>query len=190
MISFSCLREMAVYSAGLAFRWISNDWWLLGAPDGRWFPPPYGRSARSKPSPVRSLGKQTGMLAEFIDRVDSVGIRVRPPTKRILICGGETSRVDEPKYEVVMKSLRDSCLRSRFKAENPGFPSFDFLLIEEVHEYFDKGCPYTNLLDFEKDSAARARAESCAACHNEKLFDFITCSRCCVRICRRKVNKK
>lgn len=93
------------------------------------------------------------MLAEFIEKIDLADIRVLPPTKRILICGGETSAVTDPEYESVMKSLRDSCLRSRFRSKNPGFPNFDFILIEELHEYFEKGCPYSNLLDFEKDMA-------------------------------------
>lgn len=93
------------------------------------------------------------MLAEFIDKIDLADIRVFPPTRRILICGGETSAVKDPEYENVMKSLRDSCLRSRFRSGNPGFPNFDFILIEELQEYFDKECPYSNLLDFEKDMA-------------------------------------
>lgn len=93
------------------------------------------------------------MLAEFVDKISSASIRVHPPTKRVLLCGGEVSQVNDPHYENVMKSLRDSCLRSRFSEDVPGFPKFEFLQIEEIHEYFRKDCPYSNLLEFEKDMA-------------------------------------
>ena len=93
------------------------------------------------------------MLAEFIDKLSSASIFVYPPTRRVLLCGGKVSQVNEPDYEKVMKSLRDSCLRSRFNDNIVGFPKFDFLQIEEVHEFFNKNSPYSNLLEFEKDMA-------------------------------------
>jgi hypothetical protein len=93
------------------------------------------------------------MLAEFVDKLSSDSIRVYPPTKRVLLCGGNVSKVNEPDYETVMKSLRDSCLRSRFSENIKEFPKFEFLQIEEIHEYFNKECPYSDLLEFEKDIA-------------------------------------
>ncbi|MCJ2184545.1 retron St85 family effector protein [Novosphingobium sp. 1949] len=93
------------------------------------------------------------MLAEFIDKLSSGSVRVYPPTKRVLLCGGNVSKVIEPEYETVMKSLRDSCLRSRFSENIKDFPKFEFLQIEEIHEFFNKDCPYFDLLEFEKDMA-------------------------------------
>lgn len=86
------------------------------------------------------------MLTTFSENVIVEGIRVYPPKKFVLLCGGEvgTIRDDKP------KSLRDALLR---EGDIPALKDSEFLQVEEVQDFFDKTAPYKSLVSFESDLA-------------------------------------
>lgn len=87
------------------------------------------------------------MLSAFIDNLKAGSTYVYSPNPFVLLCGGEVTDIKEKKPTA---SLRDAFLKSSpFSAiKNAGI-----LQIEEIREYFDKDCPYKELVTFERDIA-------------------------------------
>jgi len=86
------------------------------------------------------------MLTSFHDNVDVASVRVYPPKKYVLLCGGEVSSI----LDAVPRSLRDAFLIGGGVSMLKGI---EFLQVEEVQEFFDKDSPYKDLVKFEKDLA-------------------------------------
>ncbi len=86
------------------------------------------------------------MLTSFCDNVNVGNIRVYPPKRYVLLCGGEVSNIREP----APVSLRDAFVRGDGVA---ALRNIDFLQIEEIQEFFDKQSPYVDLVEFESDIA-------------------------------------
>lgn len=86
------------------------------------------------------------MLSAFKDNLLADSIHVYPPSRNILLCGGEVSSI----IEKSPKSLRDAFIRA------DGFSiikNTEIIQIEEIREYFEKDSPYLDLVDFERDIA-------------------------------------
>jgi hypothetical protein len=86
------------------------------------------------------------MLTTFCDNVNVESVRVYPPKRYVLLCGGEVSSIYEPKPI----SLRDAFLRGGAIA---ALKNSHILQIEEIQEFFDKDSPYVDLVKFESDIA-------------------------------------
>ena len=86
------------------------------------------------------------MLTTFCDNVDVGSVRVYPPKRYVLLCGGEISSILEPKP----KSLRDAFLRG---ISSTALKNSYTLQIEDILEFFDKDSPYIDLVKFESDIA-------------------------------------
>jgi hypothetical protein len=86
------------------------------------------------------------MLSAFKEHLIGDSIRVYPPKRYVLLCGGEVSNITAP----APISLRDGFLRGDGAAALKGA---DVLQIEEIQEYFEKDSPYPDLVDFERDIA-------------------------------------
>jgi hypothetical protein len=85
------------------------------------------------------------MLSEFVDSLNSGGIRVYPPRSHILLCGGAVASISHSPT-----SLRDVYLRHAVSCDDI---SGEIIQIEEITEFFDKDSPYIDLVDFERDIA-------------------------------------
>jgi hypothetical protein len=86
------------------------------------------------------------MLSEFCDNVLAESVRVYPPKRYVLLCGGAVSDI----HASSPRSLRDAFLQGK------GIESVktsEILQIEEIQEFFDKDSPYDDLVEFEKDIA-------------------------------------
>ena len=86
------------------------------------------------------------MLTTFCDNVNVKSVRVYPPKRYVLLCGGEVSSILEPKPI----SLRDAFLKG---GAITALRQSSILLIEEIEEFFDKDSPYIDLGKFEGDIA-------------------------------------
>lgn len=86
------------------------------------------------------------MLTAFCNSVIVEGIRVYPPRRSVLLCGGEVGTI----RDVSPKSLRDAFVRAGGVA---ALKDCEFLQVEEVVEFFDKASPYDNLVPLERDLA-------------------------------------
>lgn len=86
------------------------------------------------------------MLTAFCKTVIVEGIRVYPPRRSVLLCGGEVGTI----RDTSPKSLRDAFIRAGGVV---ALKDCDFLQVEEVVEFFDKSSPYENLVPFESDLA-------------------------------------
>lgn len=85
------------------------------------------------------------MLSAFIASLNVGSIRLHPPRAYILLCGGVVETIHNPPA-----SLRDHYLR---KALEKGELKAELIQIEEINEYYDKGAPYPDFVDFERDIA-------------------------------------
>lgn len=86
------------------------------------------------------------MLDAFCQSLTKDGIRVYPPRRHILLCGGTVGSI----IEVKPRSLRDAFLKG------DGFEKIGssvVLQIEEIQDFFDKDSPYIDLVSFETDIA-------------------------------------
>lgn len=86
------------------------------------------------------------MLDEFYQNLIVGSIRVYPPKRYVLICGGEVGSI----VDLFPRSLRDAFLRG------DGFNAIknsEILQIEEIRDFFDKESPYLDLVKFETDIA-------------------------------------
>lgn len=86
------------------------------------------------------------MLTTFCNNVNVESVRVYPPKRYVLLCGGEVSSIHEPKPI----SLRDAFLRG---GAITALKNSYLLQIEEIQEFFDKDSPYVDLVKFESDIA-------------------------------------
>lgn len=86
------------------------------------------------------------MLSAFIENLNADSTRVYPPKPYVLLCGGAVGTVVDP----APISLRDAFLRSD---SHTAIKNAEILQIEEIQEYFEKDCPYNNLVFFERDIA-------------------------------------
>lgn len=86
------------------------------------------------------------MLTEFCDNLIPDSIRVYPPKRYVLLCGGEVSDI----HAKVPQSLRDAFLMG---GGISALKNSDILQIEEIQGFFDKSSPYVDLIEFEKDIA-------------------------------------
>lgn len=87
------------------------------------------------------------MLSAFVKNLNAGSTRVYSPKPFVLLCGGAVSNITDPKPI----SLRDAFLRSDF---SQAIKAAEVLQIEEIQEYFEKDCPYKELVSFENDIAA------------------------------------
>lgn len=87
------------------------------------------------------------MLSAFIENLDADSTRVYSPKPFVLICGGTVGNITNENPI----SLRDAFLRSDCFST---IKSAELLQIEEIQEYFDKDCPYSELVTFENDLAS------------------------------------
>ncbi|WP_337828348.1 retron St85 family effector protein [Pseudonocardia sp. TMWB2A] len=86
------------------------------------------------------------MLFEFLAQLDLSDIRVRAPSKIILLCGGQMSN----KHEDAPLSLRDVF----FKIVDSPIPKDSTLFrAEDVNAFYIKSAKYDDLLKFENDLA-------------------------------------
>ncbi|WP_267396777.1 MULTISPECIES: retron St85 family effector protein [unclassified Sphingomonas] len=86
------------------------------------------------------------MLTAFHEHVDVSSVRVYPPRRVVLLCGGEVSNA----FAKSPRSLRDAFLLGDGISMRSGV---EFLQVEEVQEFFDKDSPYKDLVKFETDLA-------------------------------------
>jgi len=86
------------------------------------------------------------MLSTFLENLNVDSTRVYPPKPYVLLCGGPVGDINDPKPI----SLRDAFLRSNFYNT---IKNAEILQIEEIQDYFEKDCPYGNLVLFERDIA-------------------------------------
>jgi hypothetical protein len=86
------------------------------------------------------------MLTEFCECLIPESIRVYPPKRYVLLCGGEVSNI----HAEAPQSLRDAFLMG---GGIGALKNSDILQIEEIQEFFDKSSPYIDLIEFEKDIA-------------------------------------
>lgn len=86
------------------------------------------------------------MLTAFCNAVIVEGIRVYPPRRSVLLCGGEVGSI----RDISPKSLRDAFIRAGGVA---ALKDCDFLQVEEIVEFYEKSSPYENLVPFESDLA-------------------------------------
>lgn len=86
------------------------------------------------------------MLTAFCENLIPDSIRVYPPKRYVLLCGGEVSNITDP----TPKSLRDAFL---IGGGISALKNSEILQIEEIQEFFDKSSPYIDLVEFEKDIA-------------------------------------
>jgi hypothetical protein len=86
------------------------------------------------------------MLTAFSDNVIVDSVRVYPPKRCVLLCGGEVSSI----HEAQPNSLRDAFLRG---GGSSAFSNCEIIQIEEIQEFFEKDSPYVDLVRFESDIA-------------------------------------
>ncbi|UZK69967.1 retron St85 family effector protein [Sphingomonas sp. S1-29] len=86
------------------------------------------------------------MLTTFCNNVNVGSVRVYPPKRYILLCGGEVSHINDARP----LSLRDAYLRG---GAIDALKNSEPLQIEEIEDFFDKGAPYVDLVKFELDIA-------------------------------------
>ena len=86
------------------------------------------------------------MLSAFIENLNADSTRVYSPKPYFLLCGGPVSSIVDP-HPI---SLRDAFLRAEAGA---AIKNAEILQIEEIQEYFEKDCPYKDLVEFERDIA-------------------------------------
>lgn len=86
------------------------------------------------------------MLTTFCDNVIVESVRVYPPRRYVLLCGGEVTSILNPQAA----SLRDAFLRGDAIS---ALKNCEILQIEEIQEFFEKDSPYSDLVSFESDIA-------------------------------------
>lgn len=86
------------------------------------------------------------MLTAFSENAIADSVRVYPPKRYILLCGGEVGSA----FEMVPRSLRDAFLKGGGLSI---LKSSEILQIEEIQEFFEKDSPYKDLVQFESDIA-------------------------------------
>lgn len=86
------------------------------------------------------------MLSSFCDHVIVGSVRVHPPKRYVLLCGGEVSDI----HSTVPLTLRDAFLKGDGVSS---LKTAEVLQIEEITEFFDKDSPYVDLVQFEADLA-------------------------------------
>lgn len=86
------------------------------------------------------------MLNAFRENVNVDSVRVYPPRRYVLLCGGEVSNIRDP----LPTSLRDAFLRGDAMT---AVKNSELLQVEEIQEFFEKDSPYSDLVGFESDIA-------------------------------------
>lgn len=86
------------------------------------------------------------MLDAFSQNLIVESIRVYPPKRFVLLCGGEVGSI----VEQHPRSLRDAFLRG---GGLDALRNTEILQIEEIQEFFEKDSPYVDLVEFETDIA-------------------------------------